>query len=90
MYQNNKCIVRDNKTISSKFLTSDIKNYCEFRTMHGLKGLIKSPTGVTCSTSILIDHILVSLPSRVSQKGVIDVGISDHQLIFCTGKISRI
>ena len=51
---------------------------------------IQSPTRVTCSTSTLIDHILTSAPSRVSQKGVINVGVSDHQLIFCTRKISRI
>ena len=27
---------------------------------------------------------------KISQKGVINVGVSDHQLIFCTRKISRI
>ena len=51
--------------------------------MHGLKQLIKSPTRLTCSASTLTNHILASFPSRVSQKGVIDV-VSDHQLIFCT------
>ena len=45
---------------------------------------------VTCSTSTLIDHILINAPSRVLQKGVINVGVSDHQLIFYTQKISRI
>ena len=55
--------------------------------MHGLKQLIQSPTRVTCSTSTLTDHILTSAPSRVSQKGAINVGVSDHQLIFCTRKI---
>ena len=90
MYQNNKYIVRDDNTISSKFLSNDIKNYHQFYTMHGLKQLIKSPTRVTCSTSTLIDHILASFSSRVFQRGVIDVGISDHQLIFCTRKISRL
>ena len=55
-----------------------------------LKATIQSPTRVTCSTLILTDHILTSVPSRVSQKGVINVGMSDHQLIFCTRKISRI
>ena len=45
---------------------------------------------VTCSTSTLIDHILTSTPSRVSQKDVINVGVSDHQLMVCTRKISRI
>ena len=58
--------------------------------MHGLKQLIQSPTLVTCSTSTLIDHILTSAPSRVSQKGVINASVSHHQLISCTRKISRI
>ena len=89
MYQNNKYIVRNDNTISSKFLSSDIKTITNFA-MPGLKQLIKSPTRVTCSTSTLIDHILASFPSRVSQKGVTDVGISDHQLIYCTRKISRL
>ena len=90
MYHNNRYIVRDDNTVSSKFLSHDVKNYHQFCTMHGLKQLTQSPTRVTCSTSTLIDHILTSAPSRVSQKGVINVGVSDHQLIFCTRKISRI
>ena len=85
MYHNNRYIVRDYNTISSKFLSHDIKNYLQFCMMHGLKQLIQSPTCVTCSTSTLID-ILTSAPSRVSQKGVINVGVSDHQLILCTRK----
>ena len=51
-------------------------------TMHGFKQLIQCPTRVTCSTSTLIDHILASFSSRVSQKRVINVGFPDHQLIF--------
>ena len=58
--------------------------------MHGLKQLIQFVTRVTCSTSTLLDHILTSASSRVFQKGVINVGASDHQLIFCTRKVSRI
>ena len=90
MYHNNRYIVGDDNTISSKFLSHDVKNYHQFCTMHGLKQLIQSPTHVTCSTSTLIDHILTSAPSRVSQKDEINVGVSDNQLIFCTRKISRI
>ena len=58
--------------------------------MHTLKQLIQSPIRVTCSTSTLINHILTSAPSRVSQKGVINIGASEHQLIFSSRKISRI
>ena len=90
MYHNNIYIVRDDNTISSKFLSHDVKNYHQFCTMHGLKQLIQSPTRVTSSTSTLIDHILTSAPSRVSQKGAINIGVSDHQLIFCTRKIYKI
>ena len=58
MYHNNRYIVHDDNTISSKFLSHDVKNYHQFCTMHGLKQLIQSPTRVTYSTSTLIDHIL--------------------------------
>ena len=46
-----------------------------------MEQLIKSPTWVTCSTSSLIDHILTTFPERVSQQKIIDVGLSDHQLV---------
>ena len=52
--------------------------------------LIKFPTRVTCSSSSILDHALAGFPDRVSQSGVIDVGISDHQLIYCTRKTGRI
>ena len=58
--------------------------------MFGLKQLIEVPTHVTCSSSTIIDHILASFPNRVSQQGVTDVGLSDHQILYCTRKISRI
>ena len=90
MYHNSRYIVRDDTMISSNFLSHDVKIYHQFCTMLGLKQLFQSPTRVTCSTSTLIDHILTSGASRVSQKGVINIGVSDHQLIFCTRKISRI
>ena len=58
--------------------------------MFGLTQLIEVPTRVTCSSSTIIDHIRASFPNRVSQQDVIDVGPSDHQILYCTRKISRI
>ena len=52
--------------------------------------IIKEPTRITCSTSTLLDHIVTNSSEKVSQKGVIEVGISDHQLIYCTRKNKRI
>ena len=56
----------------------------------GLKQLIIVPTRVTTGSSTIIDQVLASFPKRVTQSGVIDIGLSDHQLIYCTRKISRI
>ena len=58
--------------------------------MFGISQIIKSPTCVTCSSASLIDHILASLPHRISQEGVINFDLSDHRLIYYTIKISRI
>ena len=58
--------------------------------MFGLTQIIKSPTRIICSSTSLIDHILLSLPERISQEGAINLGLSDHQLIYCTRKISTI
>ena len=44
---------------------------------------------VTTNTSSLLDHILTNAGWKISQKGVIDVGLSDHQLIYCTRKVLR-
>ena len=38
---------------------------------------------------LTLDHILTNAGWKISQKGVIDVGPSDHQLIYCTRKILR-
>ena len=58
--------------------------------MFNLTQMIKSPTCITYRSTLLIDHILASLPDRISQEGVMNVGLSDHQLIYCTRKISRV
>ena len=73
----------------SRSVTNDARNYHQFCTMFGLKQIIKSPTRITCRNTSLIDHILASIPSRVSQHGVINVSVSDHQLIYCTKKIIK-
>ena len=38
----------------------------------------------------MTNHILTSFPDRVTQQGILDVGLSDHQMIYCTRKITRI
>ena len=90
MFENNKYIVNEKTTICTKIASADAKGYHQFCTMHGLKELVQCPSRVACSTSTLIDHVLATFCSRDSQKGVINVGLLDHQLIFCKIKISKI
>ena len=37
----------------------------------------------------MIDHILTNASDKITQSGVIDIGLSDHQLIFCTRKVTK-
>ena len=76
--------------LNNKSFPSDVKSSYEYCTYFSLHQLIKVPTRITCNSATIIDHILASYPERVTQQGIIDVGLSDHQLIFCTRKISRI
>ena len=70
--------------LNSKSVASDVKSYREFCTYFGL---IRVSTSVT---SCYIDHILASFSERVTQSGVLDIVLSDHQLIYCTSKVSRV
>ena len=70
-------------------MSPEVKNYFQFCSLYVLEQLIKSPTRVTCSTSSLIDHILTTFPERLSQQGIIGVGLPDHQLIYCTRNFSH-
>ena len=79
-----------NNTLISRSVTNDARNYNQFYAMFGLKQIIKSLTPITCRNTSLIDHILASIPSQVSQHGVINVSVSDHQLIYCAKKINKI
>ena len=54
--------------------------------LFNLKQLISCSTCITCSSPTIIDNIVASYPDRVSQKGITDIGIFYHQLIFCTRK----
>ena len=66
-----------------------VKKYEEFISTFGLKQLIQQPTRITSSSSSLIDHVLTNAKDKISQSGIIDIGLSDHQLIYCTRKLTK-
>ena len=90
MYQNQNHTGFKNNTLVSATVFNDVKNYLQFCTLLDLTQITKSPTRITCSSTSLIDQISGSLPERISQKGVINVGLSEQQLNYFTRKISRI
>ena len=63
-------------------------SYLELCFTHSLEQTIAGQTSVTDQTVTFIDHILTNSPDKVSQSGVIDLGLSDHDLIYCTRKTS--
>ena len=91
LLQNNKFVLKENRSVDFRNSCSPLlSKYKEMCQQFSLKELIKDATRITSTTSSLLDHILTNCDKKVSQKGVIDVGISDHQLIFCTRKILRV
>ena len=64
------------------------KKYLEFFISYSSKQIITSPTRTTDATATFIDHVLTSY-HKVSQSGVIDVDLSDHDVIICTQKVLR-
>ena len=62
-------------------------NFVHFFSLHQL---IKVTTRMTCKTATIINHILPSYSERVTQKDIVDAGLSDPQLIYSTRKILRL
>ena len=83
-YREKKNIIKGANKVSS-----ETKKHLEFCKTFGLKQLIKSPTRVTPNTSTLINHVLTNANQKITQCGLIDIGLSDHQMIFCTKKIKK-
>ena len=80
----NKEIFR-HKTVNTinKEIPHVTRSYLEFSFRDSLEQVITRPTRIIDQTATLIDHILTNSPHKVSQSGVIDLGLSDHDLFYC-------
>ena len=65
------------------------KDYKSLLTYYNCKQLVHSPTRVTEKTSTLLDHIFTNNIEKISQSGVLPMGLSDHFLTYCTRKSIR-
>ena len=72
------------KILNQNELQKSLERYSkgDFFTIKSLK--------TTCHTSTLIDHITTNCEEKVTQSGVINTSLSDHQLTFCTKNIKRV
>ena len=82
------CILNKSHEIKNHFRDFSPK-YNEFCSIYGFKQLINCPTRIACNTSTFIDHILTNSQDNISQSGVIDTAISDHNMRYCTTKILK-
>ena len=53
------------------------------------KQLINEPTRITETSSSLLDHIFTNNSEKNYQSGVLNIGLSDHLIVFCSRKIIR-
>ena len=74
---------------NQKHTPSGIKRYKEFCSLNGLKQLLTLPTLIIKNLTSFHYHVLTNSANRVFQFGVVAMGLSDHQLIYCTRKITR-
>ena len=59
------------------------KSYLSVLNNHGFTQLIDQPTRVADRSSVL-DHVICKFSDKVSQSGVVPIGLSDHCMTFCT------
>ena len=69
---------------ASAHISSHLTNIFD---IYGLSQLITEPTRVTLVSKTLIDLCITNSPEKVSNSGVIHLGISDHSLVFMTRKV---
>ena len=86
-------ILEEKELLSSKGYTTNVQNllllikgYLDFCFSFSLKQIIFIPSRVTSKTSFLIGHVLTNSSQKVNQCSVIELGISAHDLVYCTRK----
>ena len=59
----------------------------ELYDLFDMKQIIKEPTRVRLDSSTLIDHIITTNCSNITESGVLKIGLSDHYLVYCVRKL---
>ena len=78
-----------NTDVSCNKRSNLVKSFSSFLDLFNMSQIVKDFTRIS-TTSTTIDHILDSDFEEKSQHGVLDIGLSDHSLTYCTRKVMRI
>ena len=90
LLHNGKYILKENQAMQNRIpSTSLVSQYKSFCQRYSLGQIIKHVTRTICSSCTLTDHILTNFREKISQSGVIDISVSDHQLIYLTRNLRR-
>lgn len=65
------------------------KKYMNTLKIYGMLQLTNEITRETRKSATILDHIICSKVEKISQHGVLPIGISDHYVTYCTRKIVR-
>ena len=71
--------VNCNLQSSTLHMFTDILNVLD---VCGLTQLIKEPTRICATTQTLLDLCITNCPEKITNSGVIHLGISDHALVY--------
>ena len=66
---------------------SNTKKLMFMSTVYKLEQLIKKPTRVSNTSATLIDLIFTNQHNKISSSEVVDLGVSDHSLIYVVRKL---
>jgi len=70
-------------SIENKRNCSIERRFKNIRTKYDLKNVINKPTRITNHSQTLIDHIITSRCRKTYFPNSVDIGLSDHNLIYC-------
>lgn len=87
----NECIILGdfNTDVSKSRRCNLVKSLFDIMNMYNFSQIISDVTRVSKTSSSIIDLILISDTDKISQSGVLDLGISDHCLTYCTRKVLK-
>ena len=67
-----------------------VTEYLDFAFSYTLKQSISTPTRTTENTATLSVHVLTNSPHKIIKSKVVEVNLSDHELIYCTRKTTKL